>query len=379
MRVTISARSSPQVKGSSKDGSACNLFASPSRLTLSYTNKASSWAAGKGDIMIGRRTFLSGLLAAAASPHSAVKAEENDFAGKTITYIVSTKPGGGYDTMGRLVAKYLEAHIPGVRVIVKNVPGAGHMVGCQTIYSAAPDGLTLGTFNTGLLYSQLAGVLDSTLDLGKMSWIGKAAVESRVIVVAAKSDIARIDDLKKPGRVFKVGVNAKGGTAHVDSMLLAQAFSYNFKQIFGFEGTDAELSLLRGEIDLIMASRSSLEGFVANGNGRFLIEYGGEPGSNLPRGDSLAQSEAEKSTVALIVSTASLARATAGPPGIPAERLQVLRDAYRAAFADPALLAEAKTLGLPIMPASGEEVAERVKLALSPSSQIRTMIAQVLK
>ena len=193
--------------------------------------------------MIGRRALVSGLLAGALVPHPVVRAGENVFAGKTITYIVSTKPGGGYDTMGRLVSKYLETHIPDVRVLVKNVPGAGHMVGCQTIFSAAPDGFTIGTFNTGLIYAQLAGVLDSSLDLGKMSWIGKAAIESRVIVVAANSDIATLDDLKRPGRVLKIGVNAKGGTAHIDSMLLAQTFGYNFKHIFGFEGTDAELSL----------------------------------------------------------------------------------------------------------------------------------------
>lgn len=329
--------------------------------------------------MIGRRALVSGLLAGALVPHPVVRAGENVFAGKTITYIVSTKPGGGYDTMGRLVSKYLEAHIPDVRVLVKNVPGAGHMVGCQTIFSAAPDGFTIGTFNTGLIYAQLAGVLDSSLDLGKMSWIGKAAIESRVIVVAANSDIATLDDLKRPGRVLKIGVNAKGGTAHIDSMLLAQTFGYNFKHIFGFEGTDAELSLLRGEIDLIMASRSSLEGYVANGNGRFLVEYGGEPGSNIPRGDGLTQTEAQKAAVALIVSTANLARATAGPPGIPAERLEILRTAYKAAFSDPAFLTEAKTLDLPIAPASGEEVAERIKQALAPSSEIRALIAQVFK
>jgi tripartite-type tricarboxylate transporter receptor subunit TctC len=243
---------------------------------------------GKGKSMIGRRSFLACLLAAAASPPIKAKAEDSYFAGKTITYIVATKAGGGYDTMGRLVAKHLEAHIPGSRIVVKNIPGAGHLVGCQTIYSAAPDGLTIGTFNTGLIYSQLAGTLDSDLDFQKMSWIGKAATESRVIVVAANSGITSIADLKTPDRVFKIGVNAKGASAHVDTMLLGRTFGYNFKHIFGFEGTDGELSLLRGEIDVIMASRSSLEPFVANGNGRFLLEFGGAPGSTTPQAADLA-------------------------------------------------------------------------------------------
>jgi tripartite-type tricarboxylate transporter receptor subunit TctC len=329
--------------------------------------------------MIGRRAVLGGLLTAAVSPPSLVRAEANDLAGQTITYVVATKPGGGYDTMGRLVSKYMEAHLPGTRFIVKNVPGAGHLIGCQTIYSAAPDGLTIGSFNVGLIYSQLAGVIDSNLDLGSMSWIGKAAVEGRVLCVAAKSDIKSVEDLKNPNRVLKIGVNSKGSAAHVDSTLVAQAFGYNLKQIYGFEGTEAELSLLRGEIDLTMASRSSFDSFVANGNGRFLIEYGGEPGSTVPRGESLAQTDAQKMAVALIIATANLARATAGPPGIPAERLKLLRDAYQAALADPAFLAEAKSLGLPIAPATGEEVAERIKLALSPSPEMKAMIAETMK
>jgi tripartite-type tricarboxylate transporter receptor subunit TctC len=329
--------------------------------------------------MIGRRTFLGGLLAAAATPYPKVLAGENDFAGQTVTYIVATKPGGGYDTMGRLVAKYLQVHLPGSRVVVKNIPGAGSMVGCEAIYRSAPDGLTIGTFNTGLIYSQLTGSMDSNLDLQKMSWIGKAAVESRVIVVPAKSDIKSIDDLKSKDRTFKVAVTGKGAASHVDSMLLAKAFGFNFTPVFGFEGNDAELGMLQGEIDVTVASRSSLEPFVASGGGRFLLEFAGAADSTLPQGDSLATSDAQKTRLYPIEAQAKLSRLTAGPPGIPADRLQTLRSAYMAAFADPNLLAEAKTLKLPIAPASGEEVAEQIKLALNPPPEVKAIIAEVLK
>jgi hypothetical protein len=306
-------------------------------------------------------------------------AEENFFAGKTITYIVATKQGGGYDTMGRLVAKYLTRHIPGAQIVVKNVPGAGHLIGYQAIYGAAPDGLTIGTFNIGLIYSQLSGALDSTLDLAKASWIGKAAEESRVILVAANSDVTDIVQLKNPERVFKVAVNAKGGSAHVDATLLTKTFGFNLKPIFGFEGTDAELSLLRGEIDVMMGSRSSFEHFVASGNGRFLLEIGGAPGSTLPRGDALAKSEAEKSVIAVIEAPAKCARVTAGPPGIPPERLELLRKAYLAALSDPDLLAEARAQGLPIAPAAGEWVADRIKSALNPPPEITAIIKEILE
>jgi tripartite-type tricarboxylate transporter receptor subunit TctC len=329
--------------------------------------------------MIGRRGFVGCLLAAAAAPCLAARAEENFFAGKTITYIVATKPGGGYDTMGRLVAKYLETHIPGSRIVVKNIAGAGHMIGCQTIYNAAPDGLTIGTFNTALIYSQLTGALDSDLDLRKMSWIGKAAIESRVIVVGTRSGITSADELTNKNRTFNVGVTGKGSAAHVDAMLLARIFGYNFKPIFGFEGTDAELSMLRGEIDAQVASRSSLEPFVASGGGRFLLEFGGAPDSTLPQGDALAKNPTDKAVIDFIEAQAKFTRPTAGPPGIPPERLQFLRSAYLAIFSDPGFLAEAKALNLPISPASGEAVAERINIALNPPPEIRAIVEDLLK
>lgn len=354
------------------------IFVSPTRTTLGYATHGHRGSLN-GNIMIKRRAFLGCLLAAASTPYPKVLAEENDFAGKTITYIVATKPGGGYDTMGRLVAKYLQVHLPGSRFVVKNIPGAGNMVGCQAIYSSAPDGLTIGTFNTGLIYSQLTGLMDTSLDLEKMSWIGKAAIESRVIVVPAKSSITTVEDLKSKDHTFKVATTGKGAASHVDAMLLATTFGFNFTPIFGFEGNDAELGMLQGEIDIIVASRSSLEPFVASGSGRFLLEFGGTPDSTIPQGESLAKTDSEKAVISLIETEAKLSRLTAGPPGIPPEKLQVLRTAYLAALADPDFRAEAKALNLPIAPAAGEEVAERVKLSLNPSPEIRAMIAEVMK
>src|SRR4029077_6815359 len=92
------------------------------------------------------------------------------FKGKTVTYIVSTTPGGGYDLYGRMIAEYMQKYLPGSTFVVKNVPGAGHIVGANTIYAAKPDGLTVGTFNTGLIYNQLIGLDGVKFDLTKMSW-----------------------------------------------------------------------------------------------------------------------------------------------------------------------------------------------------------------
>src|SRR5262245_65884100 len=99
---------------------------------------------------------------------------------KTVNYIVATAPGGGYDTYGRLVAEYMQKYLPGSTFLVKNMPGAGHLVGTNTIYASRADGLTIGTFNTGLIYNQLLWLEGVRFDLTRMSWIGKAGSDPRV-------------------------------------------------------------------------------------------------------------------------------------------------------------------------------------------------------
>ena len=74
-----------------------------------------------------------------------------------------------------------------------------------------------------------------------------------------------------------------------------------------------------------------------------------------------------------------MARLTAGPPGIPQDRLQPLRDAYMAAFADPGLIAEAEKLGLPIVPAAGDIVAERIRADFGQKPEILALLRDLLK
>ena len=328
--------------------------------------------------MINRRLFLGTLAQANFFCAGLARADSDIFTGKAITYIVATKAGGGYDSMGRLVAKYLQKHLTGSTVVVKNVPGAGHLVGAETIYSSPPDGLTIGTFNTGLLYSEITGRLEGKIALEKMSWIGKAASESRVVMVAANSDLKSVEDFKNPARQIKIGASGKGSAGHFDTTILARTLGWNIKMIFGFEGTEGEMSLLRGEIDAVIGSRSSFENYVGSGQGRFILEIGGKRGSDVPQFESLATTAEAKSAVAIIIAQAHFSRVTVGPPGIPADRLAILREAYMAALADPELIAEAEKMDLPIDAASGEAVAGRIRDALAVSPEILAMMKEVM-
>ena len=77
-----------------------------------------------GYLDVKHRMTAFAVLAVTVSSTVSPAAAESFFKGKTITYIVSTSPGGGYDTYGRLIAKHMEKQIPGVRIVVRNVPGS---------------------------------------------------------------------------------------------------------------------------------------------------------------------------------------------------------------------------------------------------------------
>ncbi len=72
-------------------------------------------------------------------------------------------------------------------MIYKNLPGAGHIIGANTLYKSKPDGLTIGTFNTGLIYAQILQRDGIQFDLNEFSWIGKAATDPRVMVLSNNS------------------------------------------------------------------------------------------------------------------------------------------------------------------------------------------------
>src|SRR5262245_60629812 len=174
------------------------------------------------------RLVLVTVIAAAAVPASA-QTGADFFKDKTVTYIVATAPGGGYDTYGRLVAEYMQRYLPGSTFVVKNMPGAGHLIGANAIHASQPDGLTLGTFNTGLIYNQLIQHEAVKFDLTKMSWIGKAASDPRIIVISQQSPIKNFEELKGQQQPVNFATAGVGSAAYVETVMLSHALKLNTK------------------------------------------------------------------------------------------------------------------------------------------------------
>ncbi|MEA2984998.1 MAG: putative tricarboxylic transport rane protein [Alphaproteobacteria bacterium] len=330
---------------------------------------------------IGRPLFPGvGILAAAAVAAGSAQAQTGPdfFKGKTVTYIVSTAPGGGYDLYGRLIAEYMQKYLPGSTFVVKNVPGAGHLIGTNTIYASRPDGLTIGTFNTGLIYNQLIQAEGVKFDLTKMSWIGKAASEPRVFVVGAQSQIKTFADLVAQKEPVNFATSGIGSSNYVEINSLTNILKLPVKVLTGYNGNDDQLAMRRGETTGGMGSRSSFEQFVKNGYGRFIAQIGGKEKDVPQLRDQIKDADGQ-SIVALIQSQGDIARLTAGPPDIPADRLAALRDAYKKAMEDKDLQAKAEKLERPVDPAYGDDVLKLVKEALNQKPQVVAVLKAALE
>jgi len=278
---------------------------------------------------------------------------------KVIKLIVTTKPGGGYDFYGRLLARGFEKYLPGCTVIVKNIPGAGHLVGTNTIYKSKPNGLTVGTFNRAIGILQVAGIKGVRFDFTKFSWIGTAS--SELYSYCVRSDIFKnLDDVMNAQNT-KLATSGLGGMNHITAVLFYYMMNKNNYSIgTGYAGGETSLAIMRGEMDGSFGSFFSRKGMVDDGYARYVMFIGGkdmqQPGfEDVPFIQDIVKDSKHKSLVDFLVGMQITGRPFAGPPGIPKDRLTILRKAFKNSVNDPEFHKFAKRSERPLNYISAEQ------------------------
>ena len=173
------------------------------------------------------------------------------YRGRTLHLLIGYGPGGGYDIYGRLVAEFLPRHLPGnPRIIAQNMPGAGSFVAAKYIYDVAPkDGTVLGSLAQTLA---LDSMTNTSLDVAKMSYIGRVVTNIDVGVALPKSGIKSFEDVR--AKQYSVGASGGGSTTVLFPTALKTYAGAKFKLVRGYSGTsDILLAMERGEVDIVGA------------------------------------------------------------------------------------------------------------------------------
>lgn len=292
------------------------------------------------------------------------------YEGKVLKIIVSFPPGGGYDRMARILAKYLSKYIPGKpTVIVENMPGASGMIGANHVYNIAkPDGFTIGAINRVTPSAQLLKVEGVKFDMLKFSWIGSVAVETSVFAVRSDLPYKNFDDLKKAKDPINIGATGPGDTTYNFPTLIKQFLGLNLKLTTGYVATaDILLATERKEVDGYASAYSSIKPHIARGLLRPVLRTNiSGPGiEKLPAVEDLTTDRMGKTILSMYSVSDRIGRPYVAPPGTSAETMNILRDAFAKLPKDPELKQEADKLMMEVDYTPASECLKEIQFFLS--------------
>lgn len=316
---------------------------------------------------------LGGCVLTSAEP---ARADDNFYAGKTITLIAGFPPGGGVDGEMRIVARYYAKFIPGnPTVVAKNMQGAGGIILANHLYnSTEPDGLTIGMpGRSGFLLSKIVKEKGVNFDLAKFAYVGSAGSTNSIFWLRREAGINTIEDLKTSKKEIVIGAWSARSQNAVVPKILNLYEGWPFKVVHGYPGTnETVIALERGEIDGLYSHEGSIQNtrpdLITSGRIHAVIQTFEEM-PNVPVLDNFVTNDKEKALLTLMNTPSRIGLPLLAPPAIPAERLEILRKSYDQLVKDKEYREEAERRGLPVGSAlTGGELQKLVAQHLSSVS-----------
>lgn len=296
---------------------------------------------------------------------------------KQITLLVGGGPGGGtLNVFARIMANHLAKHVPGSpTLVIQNMPGAGGLRLANYIYSSAPPtGTVLGLGQSTVPILPLMSPNEAKYDPSKLAWIGSGTRDVYVGFVWHTAPIRTIEDAKT--KVATMGGSAVGSFSNDSAILANEIIGTKFKIVTGYSGSDeTHLAVEKGEVDGVMATnwgnlqRKSAD-WIAPGKIHLLVQYGLAKNPRVPADVPLfidfAKSETDRQLARFWVSSLEHGKPFFAPPGIPAERLAILRRAFDSTMDDANFQKEITKAGIELDgPMSGARLAQLVNEEMS--------------
>lgn len=304
------------------------------------------------------------------------------YKGKTVTIIVGSSTGGGYDLYGRLIGRHMSKHVPGNPLfVVSNMPGAGGNVAAAHIANVAPkDGTAIGAVFMGTVVEPLFTTTKrATHHPTKFHYIGSANTDYYVCIVRGDAPVKTFQDLFDKELV--VGASAGGASTRDFPLMLRNVLGAKFKIVAGYPGTrEINLAIQRNEVQggcgQTWSSVTSLyKQEFAEGRMKPIVQEdaAGYPELNkmgVPLARAFAKTEEQRQILDLYYSQTAFSRPYVVAIETPADRVAALRAAFMATMADPELVAEAAKMQVDAIPVSGEELQKKVEQIFATPADI---------
>ena len=321
--------------------------------------------------------LLAAILTAISSRPLRADDSDTPFKGAQLTLSVGYGAGGGFDLYARLLARFLGKHIPGnPTVIVQNVVGAGSLKLANSLYNQAPkDGTAIGMVAQTLPVDQLLGSPGISFDFAKFNVIGRMATSGTVVISWHTVPVKTIEDVRK--RPITIAATGPSSEAAIVPALLNNLFGTKFKIVTGYAGTqEMSIAMERGEADAMTTIISSLFSqfarFMADKQINVLVQNSLRRNSafpDVPTTVDLVDNDDDRQIMKLFAIGSDIGRSVIAPPGVPADRIAILRKGFMDAMNDPELIATAKKSDIDLEPLDGAAVQAMIDgiSAMSPA------------
>jgi tripartite-type tricarboxylate transporter receptor subunit TctC len=322
------------------------------------------------------------------APRSDESGGADFYRGKTVSIIVGSGAGGGFDTTARLVSRHIARHIPGEpTVIVVNMPGGGGLVAANHVFSAAvKDGTVVGLFHEAQMMNQLTGGEGVNFDLRQFNWLGSSYDDPNVCLVRTDAHVSYKDLIGRAAPIA-VGGTGPGSNTYDAPRVLAAATGANIKAVAGYPTTnDVRVGVERGEIQGMCLGWESVQSasgeWLRDGYAEVIVQNGATRLSDLPDVPlalEFAKDEGSRTLLRLVDAPAAMAKPFALPPGVDPARVQVMRDALQATYRDPAFLEEAKVMNLEFQPKTADQIQRILDDVLATPPGVAAQYRQIIQ
>ena len=325
---------------------------------------------------------------------SSAIAQSDFYKTKQVKIVVGASVGAASDLYARVVATHLPKHIPGKPdVIVQNMPGGGSITAANYVYSVAkPDGLTLGAVTAPVYFAQLLGRKEVQFDWAKFSWIGTPEENDELFFIRSDLSYKTLLELRRASDPPRCGASGVGSTGYYIPKLLEEVFGVKLIVVTGYPGAaDVDVAVERNEIHCRGATLNAFFGrepgrtWVKNGFARILVQTGDRRNHRLPDVPTIWElmdhekvPEPKRRLARVVLGPGAFGRPILATPGIPADRVKILREAYTNMLKDPEFLAEANKRQWEINPVSGERLEILAKEVINQSPEIIASVKKIL-
>lgn len=320
-----------------------------------------------------------------------IEAARAFYKGKSLEFVVPFGPGGSYDAKARMMAPFMEKYLPGSKILVKNIPGAGSMVGTNQLYVAKPNGLTFAILTgVGMIANQIGGSPVVKYDAMKFTYLGRVVAERRVVTASLNSKVKDLESLIKSPVPVKQALTGPGAGAYVISQLVLKSLGFPREEVLGYQSSaEAEMSLIRGETDIHFTSEDAAMTLIERKEVRAIFQLapknidGLENIPNLLTKDveKLKLSEKQLKSIRIAGDLMALGYIIGAPPRIPPERAWVLEEAVQKTLRDPKFVALCKKSGgsRDVDPLTGKEVFGIANRLLNISPDLKAEMQALMK